>query len=164
VPDERVELRLCGRDEHVRRREPGRDGFAVAEPLRPGWRAMYRLVPGDDVRVADDHDRHAPQQRRVRVGVEVDELGVDLRGELEQPRAGTLDLVPRIIHPLERKRARMDAQVPRLACLLGRERGPHRRDRHLDVTLPERRRELERVRPDAADGVRAHQDAHGVLP
>jgi hypothetical protein len=97
----------------------------------------------------------------------VDEVGTDFVGDLEQPVAGTLDVAPRVLHPLERVAAGVSAPHARPAqrrALVVRERRPHRDERELDGAVGKRVGKLQGVRPHSADGVGRHQDLHADRP
>ena len=112
-------------------------------------------------------DGRCPRERRVRITVQVHQVGLDLGSDLEQPPARPVDVRPRLVHPLERV-ARLaqagDAGAQDLRPLVCAQRRARGRERHLDVVRRERVDEVERVRPDAADGVCRHENLHPVLP
>ena len=117
--------------------------------------------------MADDERGRVPRQRRMRVAVEMHEVGLEVGCDVEQPLAGSLDVAPRIGHPLERAGLGVragDAGGTKLRSLRLVERRAHRGKRYLDATVRERVRELERVRPHAADRVGRHQNPHRRAP
>jgi hypothetical protein len=113
--------------------------------------------------VRDHHRRRPEAARGVRVAREVDDVGAELALEIDQPVPGSRDVVPGLIHPLElviagEQREPGDGQ--RGLLLPRRERAAHRRERDLHPAGGERRRELDGVGEDTAQGIGCHQDSH----
>jgi hypothetical protein len=109
--------------------------------------------------VRDDELRRAEGELPVRVAVEVDEVRLLARFEVEQPLARIADVVPRLVLPLElpaaggERRVRRELRALRVGRCLA-----HRRQHERDVG--QAAHQFERVRPDAADGVGRHQHLH----
>src|SRR5215204_2791984 len=108
-----------------------------------------------------DHHRRIPWQGRVRIPVEMNHGRFDLTGDIEQPLAGPLDVVPGIVHPLEPvwPVQQIKAGVTRLTALLRAGGRPHHRDRHVHIPAPERGAKIDGVLPNAADGIGGHHYA-----
>ena len=86
-------------------------------------------------------DRRIPGKNRVTVAIKVDQIGTDARRDLQQPITGGVDIVPRIIHPLEPVGAFEQARVfscAELAALLTTKSRAHGSDCNLDPVRLER--------------------------
>ena len=116
--------------------------------------------------MADDDLRQAELERAVREAVQVHEVGLRRRDELDEPERRPLEVVPRRVHPLERVAALAVARERRggdPAALLRARRRPEEREHDLDLVLGQPLDDLERVREHAAHGVGRHQHPHRAL-
>ena len=165
VPLDRLAHPQRRRDDVRRRREPVPHRLAIPRPVPRRGLAEDGLPPGQHARVRDDDLRAHERAARERVPVEVHDVAALLALEVEQPRARGLEVVPRILHPLEPQRRVLDAQAERVdvGALRPGRRGAHRREHDVDPAPAQPAREIEAVRPDAARGVGRHEDAPGLF-
>src|SRR5437762_12251462 len=109
------------------------------------------------------HHQHGriPGKNSVAVAVEMNDVGTNARCDLQQPIAGTINILPRIIHPFEPVRAFEQAHIfapDDLLILLATETLAHAGESDLDSVRLKRTRKLERIRPYAADWIDGHQN------
>src|SRR6266480_2862013 len=76
------------------------------------------------------HHQHGriPGKNSVAVAVEMNDVGTNARRDLQQPIAGTINIVPRILHPFEPVRAFEQAHIfarDHLVILLATETRAH---------------------------------------
>src|SRR5690606_34774010 len=101
---ERLQHGTGGGDEDVGVGDAAADTLAVGVPLGAGRAALDRLPPGLDAGVPDDeHGRtdDRPVERRVGEAVEVHDVGLYVRRDVQQQLPRAVDVVPRVLHPLE---------------------------------------------------------------
>jgi hypothetical protein len=82
--------------------------------------------------------------------------------EREQPLTGALDVVPRIVHPLQGERALDEGHsgdAPHLATLLAGQYATHAGEQQRDAFFGQALCECERVPEYAAERVHGHEDA-----
>jgi hypothetical protein len=142
--------------------EPLLDPHTVFAPLLRRILAMNGMPPGEYTRVGNDDRRGVPVERAMTVAVEVDQIGPELFFELQQPLAGAIDIVPRVVHPFERVIALDDLDVGEggnLPPLSSGEALAHRDDHELVTARGECSCQLHRIGPDSADGVGGHQNS-----
>jgi hypothetical protein len=107
-----------------------------------------------------DDGRHPERQHRVRIPIDVHEVGTDPSRQFEEPAAGAGDVDVGIGHPLQPERP-MDEGEMRMREQLARARHRRRRagdrDGEADPARRERIDQRLRVGPDAAHGIGRHQ-------
>src|SRR5438552_18587069 len=104
------------------------------------------------------HHQHGriPGKNSVAVAVEMNDVGTNARRDLQQPIAGTINIVPRILHPFEPVRAFDQAYIfphDDFVILLATETSGHAGETDLDSAPLKRTRKLERVSPNTSDWI-----------
>ena len=98
------------------------------------------------------------------VAVEMNDVGTNARRDLQQPIAGTINIVPWILHPFEPVRAFEQAYIfahDDFVILLATETPAHAGESDLDSVRLKRTRKLERIRPYTSDWIDGHQNFAG---
>lgn len=109
-----------------------------------------------------DQNRRVPFLGGQGVAIEMNDVGLEFPGDRAQQIARELDVAPGILHPLEAQFAdgRFHSfELRQLALLGGRERAAEDHEMDMAVKAAERLGELERMTPDASDGIGGHENA-----
>ncbi len=86
----------------------------------------------------DNEYRRIPWKRCVHISVEMYYIRLKIVSQFEQPFTGFLQILPRILHPLELELTFEYPEVRHLSGFLPlgwRKWGSHRRDNYLDIAL-----------------------------
>src|SRR5262245_22314125 len=102
---ERSSHRRGDRNNTIRAPESGAHLRAVRIVSRRRRLAEDGMPPRNDTRMSDDELGSSKGQSAVRVAVEMDDIGLDLSLEAEEPLSRSRDLRPGLIHPFERPTA-----------------------------------------------------------
>ncbi len=160
MPVEFLHHRARRRYDEVGGRQTAGDSGPVGVPVLRRHLPLNGVPPGKHARMTDNQMRLPPRQRPVGVAVQVDQVRVQIVFERKKPIAGTLDVVPRILHPLELETAFKNLNVGKavnLPPLGGRDRSAHGCQRDLDAVRSQTSNQIETIRPNSADRIGGHQ-------
>ncbi len=131
-------------------------------PLCGRGRASQNTVkPREDTGMCCYQNGNIPPQSSVNVTIQMNKVGLEIRRELKQPFPRLIDLLPRIVHPLQAVVAFKQLDVLQGldgAALRRCEAFTHRRQPERNARGTKRLDQIEGKRPNAANRISRHEN------